>query len=1279
MGSRLKGGILGTIALGLGLVHPSVAFASWTDPGAGEPVLETHPSAEFGAFNRTVSVVIDQRGVLYLGGERIWEYDGHSWSAINAGGDEPSGLHLKLDPSGRIWAAGTNAFGYLDLDSTGVRRYVSIKPALPEDIGHGIWGIEFVHGKVLVIASQDVVIWDGAHMTTHHLPNPGRVSAFHLGDKLIFDQPGVGWCTYDGEMWSSVEIPNELKTTTTTFALSRQGGSFLLSTANGMAVLNAGHLSWLHTAVDQIPNRLTAERLPSGEICILTYAGLHIVNDDAKLLRTIDFKSGNIGGRLHSLCVDPRGQIWTASFENLSRFDGNLRVSNFYKPDVFHGSTLRDICCLSTGEVFAMTDEALLSLKPGDQPRASPSWQRVGDASLVPLNTAATARGSLLIGAVRKLFEYKNEQLVQILESRSNLSVTPNFKERTRFYLAELQEMSSIEPTSDGWKRGNWTWSLPADIRSSWMEDAEGNLWVSLRNGQVFRRRESGEIKSFQPGKDLPADFKRPRLFALSEGVYLTSGGHALIFRADTLQPSKALAGFEVRGRQEPAGRDCWLILARTSSAAKENMLARLTLNPDGGEQLAVFEAPELQDLGPTPFILRREPDRDRVWVGGGTGLFRFDTTALTPVRPPPRPLILRATWRTEKFTQPLPLNESARVDFDSTGSLTLVVRDPEHVLNGFPTIESQLDGIETLWVRSKNDRTFSGLREGHYRARFKLLNALGEAGPEVFYDFKVMPPWFRSPAAYAAYFVTAGALVILFVRLKLRRSARRQAELEQLVESRTQQLSQAIAVKSSFLSNMGHEIRNPMNGVFGMVESLKHTELSERQRNLVETLSHCASYLSSVVEDVLDYAQIEAGKISLHVRPCNVGELVTSALKLFSNRSPEIVTVAQPEILALNFSGDSDRVRQILVNYLANAFKFAPGATITLNVERRADGDLQFSVRDQGPGIPPDEIDGLFQRFSRGLMARRQNIPGTGLGLASCKAYAEAMGGSVWAESNPGCGACFYLRLPVVQTGANAEHSVTSPPNLFESRSALVVDDQEFNRTAFSDLLRRFGCDVDTAESFQAAQTLVLHNSYDFLFLDLDLPDQTGDTLAEWIRSRISPDSLPLIFAVSAFEPEEVRLRSQRAGMSGFINKPITPEKLRAVLAPFAKRLTPIASKVHPSANYLSLLSQKDPAAAQRIRLEIPAELRRELGSLQSARLQNDGTRAAHHAHRLISIALLRADQPLLSLTQDLRSAVQGNHTDKIETLIRALTAEIEALEQSQEPTVGPESLHTP
>ena len=353
------------------------------------------------------------------------------------------------------------------------------------------------------------------------------------------------------------------------------------------------------------------------------------------------------------------------------------------------------------------------------------------------------------------------------------------------------------------------------------------------------------------------------------------------------------------------------------------------------------------------------------------------------------------------------------------------------------------------------------------------------------------------------------------------------------------------------------------MNAVIGMSGLLLSSELDDEQREFASIIQTSSEALLTIINDILDFSKIEAGRLELELAPFDVRECVDGAVALIrtlaSTKGLSVTADFDPATPAAVI-GDVNRLRQILLNILNNAVKFTETGLVQLAVTASEPGadrslELHFSVRDTGIGLSEEQRGRLFQSFSQADATISRRYGGTGLGLAISKRLAEAMGGTVWAESDgPGTGSTFHVAITthVASAAASSPEGITSGPMTLDPEHAsrhplriLLAEDNIVNQKLALRLLASMGYQADLATNGVEAIEAVERQPYDLVLMDVQMPEMDGLEATRRIAEEIPIERRPWIVAMTANAMDGDREACLEAGMNGYISKPIRVEEL--------------------------------------------------------------------------------------------------------------------------------------
>jgi len=673
-----------------------------------------------------------------------------------------------------------------------------------------------------------------------------------------------------------------------------------------------------------------------------------------------------------------------------------------------------------------------------------------------------------------------------------------------------------------------------------WLSTSEGMMqWVAAR-------------ERFEPMPGGPERGVHAMALADDDSVWVSEEGRLSRYRWSGTQLQRLALVGAADGYPELAATGLAVDAQGVVWAASARGLIRVDTVHASVRQYGVHDGLPSQEFRPNTLVRTASGH-----IVGGTpaGVVLFDPDQ---VRPASRraPLVIERV-EVRRGERVLDLTHLAPLEIaDADRDLRIVARLLSFADSSSNSYRYRLAGYDPDWVEvgPGGERVFSRLPPGRYRLEVQARSADMVWSRVQALDFRVQPPWWRSLSGLLVLTSLALLLLSLFAWLYRRRLQRRHAY--QLALHKQELAEQASAAKTRFLANLGHEVRTPMTGVLGMSELLLSSPLDPKQRSYTESIRHAGEHLLHLVNDALDLARIESGRLQLQQQPFPLQPLITDVCTLMAALAEQkqlrfIVDNSLPEGICT--VGDALRLRQILLNLLGNAVKFTRQGEVRLTVRALApERGLRLEVSDTGPGISSDQQERLFRRFEQADGARTAaQYGGSGLGLAICRELALAMQGQISVDSQLGVGTRFTVTVPLPLQSATAA-DVAGAGGVVQGQPLpplriLLVEDDETVASVITGLLGARGHHVEHALHALAALREVSAAPFDVALLDLDLPGLGGMELAGHLRNQ--GYQIPLL-AVTARTDPGIEDQVREAGFSGFLRKPITADLLEAAIA---------------------------------------------------------------------------------------------------------------------------------
>ena len=1119
----------------------------------------------------------DRDGYLWIATwDGLARYDGVGFQVWRHDPQDPASLPgnlvqaLHIDAEDRIWVATENGgLSMMGADRKGFRNYrMADHPQMGSD-------------DVFTITSRAGDTWFGTFGGgLHRLSAQGRITRFKAeadasgalpSDVVLsvtFDRKGMLWigtmeglARFDGKSIQRVSTPGG--DAVIVYSVNDIGDTLWLGTSEGVYQMGAEG-KWRTPQWSQMFARPNAAMSivsdGSGEYWLASQGGFwRTEGEGAPSPVSHDDLGAGIGRVVQAALLQPDGGMWVpVPTQGLAYLRSDWRrIATFSRAQGLAGGIYRGIAAADGDDVWLV----------GTAGKIERLDTRTGE--VVSLDVAAK--------------ELEDVRLISALQdSRQRLWLG---------YRGGLMRIDLATRHLRRWGAGDTAAALPDPSTVDWLVETPDGLWLSTQVGGVQRRDlDSGDVldditlgSDEAPQGDIEAMVRAPdgalwlavgksmRRWDLSQRrfVALPAFGEGrvfgLAFESNDRVWLHRLSGLEGWRRDR---RGQWSLSQRFSAAEGLPALESTGLAIDGERRLWLATRRGLFRIDPAGNHVRNYGVRDgllsqefndrallltRSGVLAGSaadGSVMLLDTHLADPAPVQAHLVLDGV-------------QVARgdevVSLPTGGGFTLQPGDHELQVSArllsfddplANRYRSKLEGFDSDWVSqgASGERAFSSLAPGSYVLRMQAVDDAGNASNERVLRFSVAPPWWRS-AWGIALFVLVGLVLLGMVAALYRRRLRRRAAW-QIAEHKRELAEQASLAKTRFLATLGHEVRTPMTGVLGMSELLLGTALDERQRGYTHAIQNAGSHLLRLVNDALDIARIEAGKLELQQQDFDLRALVDEVVGLTAPIAEKRGLGFADEIDAdvpARLRGDPLRVRQILLNLLGNAIKFTEQGGVTLRASALQPSGIRFEVGDTGPGINEEQQARLFQRFEQAEGARTAaRYGGSGLGLAICQELAVAMGGRIAVQSTPGTGTRFTVELPLPAGASPAPASATRASVPAQALRVLLVEDDATIAEVIGGLLRARGHQVQHVSHGLAALSQVGGSAFDIALLDLDLPGLGGLALARQLRSQ--GFEAPLV-AVTARGDAEAEPLAEAAGFDAFLRKPVTGDMLAGAM----------------------------------------------------------------------------------------------------------------------------------
>jgi signal transduction histidine kinase len=1053
----------------------------------GYPPFRNYTPADYGQeYGRSVqsqnwSVAQDDRGVVYVANPNgVLTYDGVEWRLIPTA-RQTLVRTVVTDTSGTVYVGAYSEIGKLEPDSTGTLRYVSLLDTLDtrsRDFGHTWSGAAGSEG-VFFQARRILFRWDGRTMQHWRAPDSTSYSrVFTVRDSIFVHEEGAGLRKYVDGDWQLVPGSRQFADEVVRAVLPVSGG-LLIGT-------EAGEL-YRYQGSEFIPFEAEAQpyladhtlydgtELPNGAFAFATLrGGVLIMDRQGQTLQMLDKRSGLVDNDVKSLFVDRQGGLWMACGSGLSRVDVLSSLSFYDERTGLEGDGLS--ITRHDGAIYAGTSAGVYRLRFEDGPGGSvePRFQLVRGLRAQVFDLFSTSAG-LLAASDKGVYVLQAGALRRVGSGRTAFGLHVSRHDTTIAYVGYIDGIGTLRRSNGPWTDGTMLGGFNKEIHYL-EEDEAGGLWIASAYGGLWRV----EVTNGLQGDPIVEPY--------------ASEENNLQHRFQMARVGQDLHIITQQGIARPVVSDAGQVTLQQDSTIHNQLPARTPLRdlvsaPDGDvwgltHQVIYWldrHADGSFDVS-TPITQlsgMNTPDATAeaggvLWLAGKEGVIRHRPRRTRAPTPPIRTLVRRvATVESDSLifggdaegaTVSQPAGQQGaqaeqqvrhRLTYDQD-ALRFEFAAPSFGSNENTEYQHRLIGFTDEWSpwTDESRKEYINLTPGEYEFQVRARNPHAWESSIASFSFKVLSPWYRTTWAYALF----GALIVFLIASAVWwRSAHLEArarKLERTVAQRTGEvqeqakqlasynrelrqtnevLQETLEQKSELLGIAAHDLKNPLFGIRGLSEILlENKEMDESMQRKLNLIYESADETLELINDLLESAAASSGQVRLDIEVVDMGpmaEWVVHSFRQQAEKKGQRINF-KPSERDCRIKADERKLREAMSNLVSNAVKYSPkGAQIDVSVHRTEE-EVNFLVKDEGPGLGEEERNNLFAPFQRLTPEPTAGEASSGLGLYIVKQLVELHDGEVWVESEKGAGSTFGITMPAVWPVADEQPAVKAGSN---------------------------------------------------------------------------------------------------------------------------------------------------------------------------------------------------------------------------------------------------------
>jgi signal transduction histidine kinase/DNA-binding response OmpR family regulator/ligand-binding sensor domain-containing protein len=1168
-------------------------------------------------------ILQDQHGIIYVGNNAgILVYDGVTWDVLEIPNVVVRSMAMAKD--GRIYVGGKDEFGYLAPDNAGFLQYYSLRNQLDKKYSSfgNVWETIATDLGVYFRTSRLVFRWNFQKIDNYKEGVFGTL--FLCNGKVLLQQSRVGLLDIEN---SATPLPGShvFGTKKTYLVLpfddSNDANSLLVgSRFKGLMIYRNGIFTPFKTDVDDYLKqyRMThGIRLVSGDYAIGTdHGGIVILDAKGQLKYHFNKKRGLQDNAVKFIYQDNLGSLWLALSKGISRLEYQSPIYQYDDRNSLEGNVF-DVTRFKS-DLYAGTTQGLYVLaKDSETYKKVPGIRLSRDLLTTPQSLLSASRYGVFQldskeGTAQKVYNIYTHKLAASKHF-------PGY-----IWCATRNGLAVLEFKDKHWTLAFQYKELIKNIFNI-IEDPSGYLWVISADGNILK-------VNFPTGIQNPVVtgygqegglYERDIYLAILEG-YVVFASKKGLFRYD--KKSDQFVPDLILGKKYAGGNEATSVFRIAQDANRHIWFHSRASNfhavPGPNKTFTINDGPFRRVYLSQRNAIYPEVDGKTIWFAGFEGLLRFDTQ--TQIQWDKNfPVIIRRVFSNQdtpiyggykstnkkKFPAPVFSYQDRNVSFRCAAPFFIRETKIQH--------RYLLEGFETHWSEwtSQSHKNYTNLNAGEYRFRVQAKNIYGIISHEDSFKFSVLPPWFYTWWAIILYVLAASFLFLMALKWRSRKLVREKIKLQGIVKESTreilikknqleeqtiqlkeqsQKLKEVDSIKSRFFTNISHEFRTPLTLIMSPLEQMLAKPGQDQPNDLYRTMLRNAQRLLNLINQLLDLARIDSGKMKLQLSYQDMISLLKEELSAFHSlgQQKNVTLAFQCHEEKIAFYFDAEKIEEVMYNLLGNALKHTPsGGIVAVSMSIDAQGNpngqrtsetvpatyVTVSVKDTGAGIAPEQLAHVFDRFFQGAGAKSQKS--SGIGLSLCKELVLLHHGTIDVLSQEGEGTEFIVRLPMVTNVLSDDFSQTLPvPTSKQSRQeeiealylqpenkedgeravqdenlkdypektvVLVVEDHDDMRLHIRKSI------IDDYTVIEAVNGKVgidkaKEHIPDLIITDVMMPETDGYELCRVLKKDIKTCHIPIIMLTAKASPRSV-LRGLETGADDYVTKPFSPVMLSA------------------------------------------------------------------------------------------------------------------------------------